>query len=181
MNLPGWDWKENILKPNAVFTNLHNYSMDIINNNALSQLINQPTRLTNTLDLVLTNRPGKVLRTETIPGISDHDIVYTEFDFRPVKLKQKPHIIPLYNKANWNNMKNDITSILDQLPQMFRDPDCNVNTMWEFFKQTLSMSAKQHIPQKRFQGQRSSTLDQQGHQEKPQKTTQIIQKEEEIW
>jgi hypothetical protein len=131
--------------------------------------------------LVLTNRPGKVLRTETIPGISDHDIVYTEFDFRPVKLKQKPRIIPLYNKANWNNMKNDITSILDQLPQMFRDPDCNVNTMWEFFKQTLSMSAKQHIPQKRFQGQRSSTLDQQGHQEKPQKTTQIIQKEEEIW
>ena len=148
MNLPGWDWKENILKPNAVFTNLHNYFMDIINNNALSQLIDQPTRLTNTLDLVLTNRPGKVLRTETIPGISDHDIVYTEFDFRPVKLKQKPRIIPLYNKVNWNNMQNDITSILDQRLQMFRDPDCNVNTMWEFFKQTLSKSAKQHIPQK---------------------------------
>ena len=36
MNLPGWDWKENILKPNTVFTNLHNYFMDIINNNALS-------------------------------------------------------------------------------------------------------------------------------------------------
>jgi hypothetical protein len=68
--------------------------MDIINNNALSQLIDQPTRLTNTLDLVLTNRPGKVLRTETIPGISDHDIVYTEFDFRPVKLKQKPRVDP---------------------------------------------------------------------------------------
>ena len=45
-------------------------------------------------------------------------------------------------------MKNDITSILDQLLQMFRDPDCNVNTMWDFFKQTLSKSAKQHIPQK---------------------------------
>jgi hypothetical protein len=66
MNLPRWDWKENILKPNAVFTNLHNYFMDIINNNALSQLIDQPTRLTNTLDLVLTNRPGKVLRTDVI-------------------------------------------------------------------------------------------------------------------
>jgi hypothetical protein len=85
---------------------------------------------------------SKYFKTETIPGISDHDIVYTEFDFRPVKLKQKPRIIPLYNKANWNNMKNDITSILDQLLQMFRDPDCNVNTMWEFFKQTLSKSAK---------------------------------------
>ena len=47
MNLPGWDWKENILKPNAVFTNLHNYFMDIINNNALSQPVDQSTRLTN--------------------------------------------------------------------------------------------------------------------------------------
>ena len=45
MNLPGWDWKENIMKPNAVFTNLHNYFMDIINNNALSQLIDQPSVL----------------------------------------------------------------------------------------------------------------------------------------
>jgi hypothetical protein len=34
---------------------------------------------------------------------------------------------------------------------------------------------------KKFQGQRSSTLDQKGHQEKPQKTTQIIQIEEENW
>jgi hypothetical protein len=47
-------------------------------------------------------------------------------------------------------MKNDITSILDQLLQMVRDPDCNINTMWEFFKQTLSKSAKQHIPQKKL-------------------------------
>jgi hypothetical protein len=43
----------------SLLPNLHNYFMDIINNNALSQLIDQPTRLTNTLDLVLTNRPGK--------------------------------------------------------------------------------------------------------------------------
>jgi hypothetical protein len=64
----------------------HTISQSVSN----SQLIDQPTRLTNTLDLVFTNRPGKELRTETIPGISDHDIVYTEFDFRPVKLKQKP-------------------------------------------------------------------------------------------
>jgi hypothetical protein len=181
MNLPGWDWKENILKPNAVFTNLHNYFMDIINNNALSQLIDQSTRLTNTLDLVLANRPGKVLRTETIPGISDHDIVYTEFDFRPVEPKQKPLSIPLYNKANWNNMKNDITSILDQLLQMFRDPDCNVNTMWEFFKQTLSKSAKQHIPQKNSKDKDRQPWINRDIKKNLKKNTQIIQKEEENW
>jgi hypothetical protein len=41
---------------------------------------------------------------------------------------------------------------------------------------TISLSDTYH---KQIQGQRSSTfLDQQGHQEKPKKTTQIIQKEE---
>jgi hypothetical protein len=54
-----------------------------------------------THDLILTNHHGKVIRTDTIPGISDHDIVYTEFDLRPVKLQHKPRTIPLYNKANW--------------------------------------------------------------------------------
>ena len=155
--------------------------MDIINNNALSQLIDQPTHLTNTLDLVLTNIPGKVLRTETIPGISDHDIVYTEFDFRHVKLKQKPRIIPLYNKANWNNMKNDITSTLDQLLQMFRDPDCNVSTMWEFFKQTLNKSAKQHIPQNNSKDKDRQPWINRDIKKNLKKNTQIIQKEEENW
>jgi hypothetical protein len=69
----------------ALWTDVSKYFK--LSSSETSQLIDQPTRLTNTLDLVLTNRPGKVLRTETIPGISDHDIVYTEFDFRPVKLK----------------------------------------------------------------------------------------------
>jgi hypothetical protein len=81
--------------------NLHTDFMDVLNNNALTQLVKEPTRQQNTLDLILTNHPGKVIRTDTISGISDHDIVYTEFDLRPVKLQQKPRIIPLYNKANW--------------------------------------------------------------------------------
>ena len=169
MNLPGWDWKENIMKPNAVFTNLHNYFMDIINNNALSQLIDHAKRLINTLDVVLTIRQGKVLRTETIPEISDHDIVNTEFDFRPVKWKQKPRIIPLYNKANWNNMTNGITSILDQLLQMFKDHDCNVRKHVGILQaNTQQVSGITHTTHK-FQGQRSPTMDQQGNQEKPQK------------
>jgi hypothetical protein len=40
---------------------------------------------------------SEVLQTDTLPGISDHDIVYPEFDFRPVIHCQKPRSIPLYN------------------------------------------------------------------------------------
>jgi hypothetical protein len=100
MNFPGWNWKENTLKPNSTAPNLHTDFMDVLNNNALIKLVEEPTRQQNTLDLILTNHPGKVIRTDTIPGISNHDIVYTKFDLRPVKLQQKPRTIPLYNKAN---------------------------------------------------------------------------------
>ena len=148
MNLPGWDWKTNTLKPNSQYVGLHNFFMDIINNNALTQIVQEPTRLENTLDLILTNRPGKAITTETIPGISDHDIVYTELDFRPVRYHQKPRQIPLYNKANWEGMKTDILGIFDQIQQMYNDPNCTTNAMWTLFKQTIVKAINEHIPQK---------------------------------
>ena len=65
MNFPGWNWKENTLKPNSTAPNLHTDFMDVLNNNALTQLVEEPTRQQNTLDLILTNHPGKVIRTDT--------------------------------------------------------------------------------------------------------------------
>ena len=65
MNFPGWNWKENTLKPNSTAPNLHTDFMDVLNNDALTQLVEEPTRQQNTLDLILTNHPGKVIRTDT--------------------------------------------------------------------------------------------------------------------
>jgi hypothetical protein len=64
---------------------------------------------------------------------------------------------------------------------MFRDPDCNVNTMWEFFKQTLSKSAKQHIPQKNSKDKDRQPWINRDIKKNLKKNTQIIQKEEENW
>ena len=41
----------------------------------------------------------------------DHDIVFTELDINPQRAKQKPRDIPLYKKANWENIKEDLKSI----------------------------------------------------------------------
>jgi hypothetical protein len=70
MNFPGWNWKENTLKPNSTAPNLHTDFMDVLNNNALTQLVEEPTRQQNTLDLILTNHPGKGIRTDTIPSLT---------------------------------------------------------------------------------------------------------------
>jgi hypothetical protein len=53
MNFPGWNWKENTLKPNSTAPNLHTDFMDVLNNNALTQLVEEPTRQQNTLDLIV--------------------------------------------------------------------------------------------------------------------------------
>jgi hypothetical protein len=147
-NLPGWDWKSTTLKSNATYPNLHQQFLDIINKNGLAQIVEDSTRLENTLDLILTNSPSKVLQTDTLPGISDHDIVYSEFDFRPVIHRQIPRSIPLYNKADWDSIRLDMMNLLKDLTDMFNDTKCTTNTMWNTFRDTLINSTSKNIPHK---------------------------------
>ena len=49
---------------------------------------------------MITNLPNQVPRTEILPGVSDHDIVFIEFNTTPTKLKQTPRNVPIYSKAN---------------------------------------------------------------------------------
>jgi hypothetical protein len=43
-NLPGWDWKSNTLKPNTQYINIHHKFTDILDDNGLNQLVEEPTR-----------------------------------------------------------------------------------------------------------------------------------------
>ena len=67
-NFPGWDWKNKTLKPKTQYVNLHNIFADTLADNGLSQLIEEPTRGKNTLDLIITNRPRHINRTKILPG-----------------------------------------------------------------------------------------------------------------
>ena len=51
--------------------------MDTVDDYGLTQLVTQPTRGPNTLDLILTNSPSSFGRVETMAGLSDQDIVFT--------------------------------------------------------------------------------------------------------
>ena len=82
---PGRDWKTKTLKPNTAYSSLHVKFSDNLDNNSMVQTVEEPTRKNNTLDLLITNQPSKVQRVDVLPGVSDHDIVFAEFDLRPVK------------------------------------------------------------------------------------------------
>ena len=99
-NFPGWDWSKKTLKKDCPYASLHTRFADVIDDNGLTQIVDIPTRKDNTLDLIITNRPSQINRTQTLPGIADHDVVYTELDIKPVRRKQTPRQIPLYKKAD---------------------------------------------------------------------------------
>lgn len=97
-NLPGWDWKTKTIKPSCQHPRNHYQLSEILDDNGLTQLVEDPTRNQNTQDLLITNNPTKITRTDVIPGISDHDAVYTEIDIRPVKHYQTPRNTPSTRK-----------------------------------------------------------------------------------
>ena len=110
-NFPGWNWKTKSLTSRTAYSTLHTRFTGVLDNSSLVQLVEEPTRQNNTLDLLITNQPSKVLRVDVMPGISDHDIVFAEFDLRPVKHSQKPRQIPLYKKAKWDLIREDMAQL----------------------------------------------------------------------
>ena len=146
-NLPGWDWKGNTLKSNTQYPSIHHKFTEILDDNELTQIVEEPTRGTNILDLIATNHPSSFRRTEIIPGVSDHDIVYTKIDIVPTRQQQKPRQIPLYSKAKWDNVISDVKAIYNEIMNM-KNIGESVNSMWTYFQNNLDNSIKNNIPHK---------------------------------
>jgi hypothetical protein len=74
--------------------------------NNLSQLIDEPTRITlfgeTLLDLIITDSPGYCLSSGTLspPANCDHNIVYAKFNIDLSKPKAFKRTIRLYNNTN---------------------------------------------------------------------------------
>jgi hypothetical protein len=67
-----------------------------LDDNGMAQLVKQPTRGSNTLDIVVTNHPDSFRRVEALTVLSDHDIVFIEVNINPKKSIQKPRNIPAF-------------------------------------------------------------------------------------
>jgi hypothetical protein len=146
-NLPGWDWETRTLKEKCQYPDLHQRFGDILDDTALTQVVTEPTRGENTLDLMITNNPSIITKTQVIPGISDHDIPLLEVDLNPVKLKQKPRNIPLYKKANWEALDEHMQNTRRTMTE--KADTSSVNELWIMFRDGLQEGINKFIPHKR--------------------------------
>ncbi|XP_076443976.1 uncharacterized protein LOC143282261 [Babylonia areolata] len=134
------------LKKGTKYVELHTHFADLLNDVGMEQVVQEPTRLENTLDLVLTNSPHLIPRVNVIPGLSDHDIVFCEFQTKVTLGRQPQRQIPLYQKANWDGMRSDMSDLHTKLLEA--DTDTLVEELWTTFKDSLHSSIKTNISHK---------------------------------
>ena len=144
MNLPGIDWTNGALKSNCPTPSQHIQFMDMMADNGLVQVVEEPTRGNNTLDLVAVNNPTRVNRIELMPALSDHDIVFAEIDLTPKKRHQVKRQIPLYNKADWEGIAKEMRETQQKMVIMYENADAD--TLWNCFKTSLQAAIRKCIP-----------------------------------
>jgi len=125
--------------------------IDILNNYQLSQLINQPTRVTPTskslIDLFITNDKDKISSYGIYPlTISDHFLIY---GIRKATLKKgEPKIITTRNLKNFSEEQfiNDIQR--SQWPEISKCT--NVNEAWDCWKTVFTAVLEKHAPTRKI-------------------------------
>ena len=140
-NLPDIDWCDVKLLPGNDNVKLSNSLIDLMNDLALTQVVDHPTRKDSILDLFLTSNPTLVNRFTTTPPLTakaDHDIVCIDLNTRLHLPQQSPNTRYLYNKADWEGMKKKMAS--------YRLPVAPVQEQWDDLEATIKSLVESFVP-----------------------------------
>ena len=144
-NLPHIDWQTNSVKTGGNQIQLHQELLNIMNEFGLEQMQMKPTREGNILDLYLTNNPSLVKSCETIPGLSDHDMLVVDSDLKPNYSKPKRRKIFIYKRADMEKIKQEMSELSSKITSIAYE---SINKMWEKFKKGIFEIMEKNIPSK---------------------------------
>ena len=145
-NLPGIDWDNGVVNPKAANKSQRELLLSSLDTHALAQIHKEPTREENILDLLITNKPGLIKSSHSVPGISDHCAVVTELDIDPPYRRTKPRPVPQFKKANWEAIRQQIRSCWTSFSE--NSPSCSVNENWLKLRSILNQCLNKFIPTK---------------------------------
>ena len=155
-NYPGIDWEggeTGIDNPN----NMTNMFIESVRDCYIYQHVDKPTRSRGQdnptlLDLLFTNEQGMINNLEYLSplGKSDHCIIKFHFECY-IMLKESTTTKYLYNKGNYEAMKEDLTRDWGEI----LTEDIGVNEKWRRLRNILSDSIDKHIPKRLFDNNRT--------------------------
>ena len=110
----------------------------------LTQVVREPTRENNILDIMLVTSPGRCVDIQVNPGVSDHDAVCLTYEGRVKINNKKPRTVFLFKRADMSSLKEDL-KLYEQgdFIAHLGTGDINHN-----FKMAQSAMIKKHIPQR---------------------------------
>ena len=154
-NLPKLQWPdcEPLIKPDCFFKQVYDYFIEILDDNNLTQVVTQPTRLNNTLDLFLTTKPTLIKEVKCQPCLADHDMVSAESLLKPTTHKQKPRKTFIFKKADWPALKLKLKQFQESFIKS--SPGKSVEVLWHDFTSTLNKLCEECIPSKHILGKSS--------------------------
>ena len=135
-NLPDIDWEKFSVTGTQYPGAISNSLISIMSETGLDQVVSFPTRLDNTLDLFLTNRPSCINKCQPIPGISDHEIVYINTDVKPKRRKPIRRKIYLWNKVDLDQIHDEGNKMMKEFMEIYSSSS-SVDEMWSTIESSL--------------------------------------------
>ena len=145
-NLPGIDWDNGVVNPKAANKSQCELLLSSLDTHALAQIHKEPTREEIILDLLITNKPGLIKSSHSVPGISDHCAVVTELDIDSPYRRTTPRPVCQFKKANWEAIRQQIRSCWTSFSE--NSPSRSVNENWLKLKSILNQCLDKFIPTK---------------------------------
>lgn len=155
-NFPKLSWdSEHIptIRSGCSYLSIYKDFISCLDDYSLVQMVSDPTRGDNTLDLFLTSNHTLVNKTEVKTGIADHDITISNVSVKPKMSRQKPRSVPLYKKADWDSFKMFMAEASSEILARFQES--TVEEIWNAFKSSLNSGISKYVPIKKLSSKRS--------------------------
>ena len=149
LNYPKLNWDKNdvlFTKPGSAHPTLYDSFIETMLEYNLTQMVRDPTRLGNILDLYLTTNHTLVDTVNVIPGLSDHDIIKCVVDTKPNLAKTSPRKTYLYRKADWDSLRAYLKDFCNSFVLSYEGK--SVESLWLEFKEALNCGIQKFIPSK---------------------------------
>ena len=127
--------------------NDHRFIKEIFTINGYKQLINKPTRITETtetlIDVIQTTHPINISKSVVIPaGLSDHDMIGCVR--KMYKFKRNPKTITCRNYAKYNPETINKELVNNDWENVYNSVDANI--AWQHMNSLLTKTIDQHAP-----------------------------------
>ena len=136
-NCPDMSWETGNVNTCSPDRSTQQSLIDVTESAQLTQVHNSSIRKTKLLDLVFTTNPTIVTHSVSVPGISDHDIIVTDFDVKIQYQNKQRRQIYQFARADWLSLNDDFNTLSNKIKTKYNPGACT-ESLWSTLKNTLT-------------------------------------------